>query len=376
MSVKVCQMTSVHTPRDVRIFYKECKSLARAGYETVLIAMVPEAAEEDGVKLVPFPVYKSRLKRLLFSPFKMFSLAMKEQAAVYHFHDPELLITGLLLRLCGRKVIYDAHEDYSRQIRDKYWIRSAAARRAVAWIYHSIEWVMARVFMSAVVAVTDDTAAQFPPSKTVRVRNFVDQNMIASAAPPTLEKKKPVIIHVGGLYRHKGVLETIQAVGLLEGRAELWLAGKWGEPGYEEACRRENGWQYTKYLGFLKPEAVYSYLKTADIGISTQHPVGNFLTALPVKFFEYMACSLPMVISDFPYWRELFHGGALFADPFNPKDIAAGLKYLLDHPPEAREMGQKGLQMVNEGYNWRNEEKVLLGLYERLTGKKHENTPG
>lgn len=370
MPVKVCQMTSVHPPNDIRVFHKMCKSLARGGFDVTLIAMTPEPTVVEDVRIVPFPVYKNRVKRLLFSPFKMFSMALKEKAAVYHFHDPELLVSALLLKLSGKKVIYDVHEDYAREINDKYWIKSRFARKAVSLIYRSIEWTLARFFITAVVVVTTDIAAKFPQKKTVMVRNFVDLEMV-NAAPPKVENKdKPVIIHVGGLSPAKGIREAVQAVGLLEGRAELRLMGKWYKPGYEEECRSLDGWKYTSYLGALEPRDVYSFLKTADIGISTQYPVGNFITALPLKFFEYMACSLPMVISPFPLWREMFGQCSLFADPFNPEEIARQLAFLLDNPQKARKLGQKGHRMVAEKYNWNLERKELLGLYERLLTKK------
>ena len=35
--LKVCHLTSVHPRNDVRIFQKECKSLAVAGYNTTLV---------------------------------------------------------------------------------------------------------------------------------------------------------------------------------------------------------------------------------------------------------------------------------------------------------------------------------------------------
>ena len=38
--------------------------------------------------------------------WKLFKLALKEKADVYHFHDPELIFIGIVLRLLDKKVIY------------------------------------------------------------------------------------------------------------------------------------------------------------------------------------------------------------------------------------------------------------------------------
>ena len=52
----------------------------------------------------------------------IFFWALQERADIYHFHDPELMGVGLALRLCGKKVVYDVHEDVPLQIMNKTWI--------------------------------------------------------------------------------------------------------------------------------------------------------------------------------------------------------------------------------------------------------------
>lgn len=48
---KVCHMTNVHGVEDVRIFQKECVSLAKAGYEVYLVER-GESYEKNGVHIV------------------------------------------------------------------------------------------------------------------------------------------------------------------------------------------------------------------------------------------------------------------------------------------------------------------------------------
>jgi hypothetical protein len=130
MKIKVCHLTSVHLAYDIRVFYKECKSLAKAGYEVVLIARhkKDKPGTVDGVQIIPFPPFKNRLFRMLLAPLRMFFLAVKQKAKLYHFHDPELIITGLLLRLFTRaKVVCDIHEDFKTSIRQKYYLSKGIA---------------------------------------------------------------------------------------------------------------------------------------------------------------------------------------------------------------------------------------------------------
>ncbi len=78
-------------------------------------------------------------------------------------------------------------------------------------------------------------------------------------------------------------------------------------------------------------------------------------------------------MSNFPYWQETFVECALFADPYNPKDIADKILYLLDNPDKAKQLGDRGRQLTIEKYNWKAESKKLLGLYENLFDADKKN---
>src|SRR6185436_13917191 len=120
--IKVCVMTSAHPVYDARIFHKQCRSLASAGYQVTLIAPGAERGTRDGVQLEPVPLRKNRFTRMLLGPLAVCRKAFQENADLYHFHDPELIPAGLVLRATGKRVIYDIHEDLPRTISYKPYI--------------------------------------------------------------------------------------------------------------------------------------------------------------------------------------------------------------------------------------------------------------
>src|SRR5690625_2442635 len=141
---KVVHLTTVHHPYDPRIYHKECQSLQRAGFDVTLIAQ--EGSADDQEKLVnhiPVKKYKSRMKRMFFGAMDAYKKAKRIKADVYHFHDPELLPVGWLLKRKNNIVIYDIHEDYVTSILQKEylpkWIRSLMAK-----LYKGVEKVFSR----------------------------------------------------------------------------------------------------------------------------------------------------------------------------------------------------------------------------------------
>ena len=122
---KVAHLTTVHTPFDVRIFHKECKSLSRAGYDVTLIVCHDKDEIREGIRIRGLPKSRGRLSRIMQGTWSMYREAVRQDADLYHFHDPELLLVGLLLRMRGKMVVYDAHEDVAADMAAKHYVPRA-----------------------------------------------------------------------------------------------------------------------------------------------------------------------------------------------------------------------------------------------------------
>jgi glycosyltransferase involved in cell wall biosynthesis len=110
-------------------------------------------------------------------------------------------------------------------------------------------------------------------------------------------------------------------------------------------------------------------LGSSKAGIVTLHPTINYIDALPVKMFEYMASSIPIISSDIKLWKEIVEGNncGICVNPLEPKEIASAMKYLIENPKEAEQMGINGRNAVLAKYNWEIEEEKLYKVYEGLS---------
>ena len=114
--MRIVQLTSVHPAFDVRIYHKECKTLAASGYDVFLVAPNEQSQNFDNVRLYAIRRAPNRKIRFLTAGITVFLRALSLNGRIYHFHDPELIPIGILLKLSGKKVVYDVHEDISKQI--------------------------------------------------------------------------------------------------------------------------------------------------------------------------------------------------------------------------------------------------------------------
>lgn len=347
------------------------ESLARAGYEVTVVA--PHSKDEvvDGVRIKGVPELKGRPSRMTLTVWRVYREALRQKADVYHFHDPELIPVGLLLRLQGKKVIYDIREDLPSAVLYKHYL-PRWLRRPVAWAVERVE-NLACPWFSALVPVTPAIAERFQAlnGRTILVQNYALRQEFAPQAELAWSQRPCSVAYVGGIIRERGIREMVTAMDLLPDRlqARLKLMGPFAPVNLRDEVARLPGWKRVDALGAVDRAKVAEVLGSVRAGLLLYHPEANAVRAQPQKMFEYMSAGIPVIASHFPWWREIVEGAGcgLLVDPLNPGAIAQGIEYLLTHPQEAEAMGHRGREAVETRYNWESEEKNLLQLYEHLS---------
>ncbi|MCP4148173.1 MAG: glycosyltransferase family 4 protein [bacterium] len=293
--IKVCHLTSVHPSRDTRILYKECKTLAEAGYEVTLIAKNGEKDETvEGVRIISFPLIRNRILRILFSPLRMFRMAVKQKANLYHYHDPELLITGLLLKIFTRgKVIYDIHEDYTKNIKNGKQIKFAPARFIVEKAFACFEWSVSRL-MSANVGVLPQWTQKYP--RMAVVKNYpVPANNIP-------QKEPYLFTYVGNLGTKRSAVAMTEIAAQIIKRipgAKFNIIGNFFNKNVKEKVMEQvNRHPGMTYQGFLPFPEVKKNLARAKYGFVLYSSI-KYKENIPVKMYEYLANGVIAIFSSF-----------------------------------------------------------------------------
>ncbi|EIT86924.1 group 1 glycosyl transferase [Fictibacillus macauensis ZFHKF-1] len=380
--MKICHLTSVHPATDIRIFLKECQSLHQHGHDVYLIAPHTESVVMNGIQIKQVgPFRGARLVKMIRAVKAVYTKALEVDADVYHFHDPELIIVGLLLKRRGKHVIYDVHEDVPQQILSKQWLPKSL-RKSVSWIAERIEGYGARR-LDAIVTATPFLAQRFKAfsSRVVTLHNYPMLHELATITSLQEEEPLPAFVYIGGLSELRGVRAMLAAMTALnseKAKAHLMWAGTFSPPSLEEEVAPQLATAGIDYYGYLSREEVKHALSRAVAGLVLLQPEPRYTVSYPIKLFEYMAAGIPTIASDFPLWRTFVEEPScgICVNPLDEEAIAKALLWIIEHPQQARQMGENGKRAVLAHYNWEKESEKLISLYETIKGTERKRGEG
>jgi glycosyltransferase involved in cell wall biosynthesis len=376
---RVVVLSSVHDALDPRIFHKQARTLAAAGFDVHLVAKHHAQERRDGVWIHGLPTPRSRLGR----PSQWLRLAWQAwrlRPRLVHVHDPELLPLLLVLRpLLGAAAVYDAHEYYAEEVARRAWI-PAPLRRPMARLTHAVETFAARR-IDAVVAVNEHMAAGFRRrgARAVAIYNFPPREYFGLDGPPSpapAPGPSPSIVYLGLLSPDRGLATVYEASRRLRAAnpaACVYVIGRVEWAGLPASVPRDaRAWTKAgvEFAGSVPAEAVPAALAEMSVGWIPFHDTANNRRSVPLKLLEYMAAGLPVVASDIGYLSTIVResGCGLLASAGDAAAHAEALIALMRDPERARQMGDAGRAAVRERFTWAAEGTKLVALYDRLLG--------
>jgi glycosyltransferase involved in cell wall biosynthesis len=297
--------------------------------------------------------------------WQLYRKAIVSAADIYHFHDPELIPVGLLLRARGKTVIYDVHEYYKKKILCKSYIPHFL-RRPLSSCFDSLETIASK-FFSGIVVADRATQAKFH-GKAILVENFPyvpEQCNVAKRSNSCF-----TLVYLGAISEERGLLAMVRALEFIDDPIRLTLIGEFASNDDKKKAESMDGYAKVDWLGHKNWPDALSIMASADLGLALFQPVPALFYAgeNTLKIFEYMLFGLPVMASDFPNLRTIVVGNAcgVVVDPTDPKRIADEIIALMKSRDRCVEMGQRGAKAVVEKYNWAHCSKALLNLYDEV----------
>jgi glycosyltransferase involved in cell wall biosynthesis len=304
--------------------------------------------------------------------------AARERADLVLASVPSMFIGPAALVLARAK---RAH--FVLDVRDLHWQLAAELGKdepsrpvalALDWLARYMWFVVRRadLVVSATPGITEIVLrAGIPPERVITVANTVSQQVVdelAAVAEP-VEKSRPVAGYVGLLGYTQGLDDLLEAAARTPG-VDYVLAGDGSMRPSLEARARELGLENVSFAGYLQHDGLVDFYRRADIlFVQTRASEYTNATVIPVKLFEYMAASRPIVYAGTGLALDVLAraGCAVVVPPGDPEAIAAAVRELAGDPERRLELGARGRAFV-EGLETREQlaEQFAEALSSRL----------
>ncbi len=285
------------------------------------------------------------------------------KVSCFNCHSLPVLPLSVLVKLWKRCVlVYDPHELETETV---------GLRGRRQWLARRVEgaligWADAVCVVNR--SIADWYAACYRLQQVWVVRNVPYRSELEPVRTGALRKAVGLALEAQ-LFLYQGLLAPGRGVGLLidafSGMSDRHLVFMgYGEL---EGRIREAAAQHANihFMPAVPPEQVKDYTVDADVGISLIENVClSYYLCLPNKLFEYAACGVPAVVSDFP---EMGHFVDEYDCGWKVAPEAQALRGLVQGLTVA-ELAAKRANTRGSGqlYCWQEEEKMLLAMYQTL----------
>jgi len=362
-----------HPSWDPRVAMKESHSLSRKGHKVALIAMYdPEKECPNGIEILPLEhKHQSRWDRIKQLP-KIYRIARSWPADVYHVHEPESLLIGILLKFqTDAKLVFDSHECFqytaARGLRGwKALVVTAVASKIMKWLARCADYVI----------VVSYSSEKFYRNYCKCVNVEIIHNSPLPDKFPCMDKTQEAlktIVHNGFIPPDRGIENVIRAIKLVSDKKPVrFLIIGFRNPSehtriqtYVNSLNLNNVVEIVPWLeyGRLGVE-----LNRGSIGVVAVQPTKNNLHTLHNKLFNYMSAGLAVIgplNSDTAAVIRRYDCG-ISVDTTDANALVTAIERLLVSSEECYRYGMNGRRAIEHDLGWHKMEERLESIYDRI----------
>ena len=381
-------------PLDRRVWL-EATTLVAEGYLVSVICPTGRGWDKpyeyiDGVHIYRYPeppeahsgamAYAREYGQALWHMFRLARVVRRERGfdVIHGCNPPDLVfLLAWRYRLSGVRYLFDHHDVCPELFEAKFDKKGLLYRVMLIW--------ERLTFATADVSIA--TNESFRDIAIRRGKMSPDDDFVVRSAPkiekfeirpgdPALKKgAKTLLGYVGVIGQQEGMDLLVAAADHLirdlgYDDVHFAIVGFGPEvPAVQKDVAARGLDRWFTFTGALYNEDLLAVLNTADIGVSPDPKNAMNDISTMNKIMEYMTLEKPAVQFDLKEGRASAGEASLYARANDPKDFAAKIAWLIDHPDEGRKMGQLGRKRVLENLSWGHSVPYLLAAYERVFTK-------
>jgi glycosyltransferase involved in cell wall biosynthesis len=261
-----------------------------------------------------------------------------------------------------KEISYGGYYSGSRTIRD---IEAIGIKKSDVVFTVGLNMVEEVVKVGSMHGIPTDVIRE----KTYPIHHGVDTDVYR---PMNVDKRYDIIF-IARFAHVKGVMELIDAIKILlpkypEIKVRMIGGGELEAEVYERIKKErleDNIFVTTRWVPNEEKAVEISRAKIA-LAPSKYEPHGQF-------DLEAGACGVPCINGTGGFMERMINDvTALQCNPFDPKDIAAKIEYLLSNPEKIEEMGKNAREFVVRYYDWDERAKIYPEIFECVVGGDFE----
>ncbi len=357
----LCFFSAFSRHDDEVLTYRHNQSLKDAGWNTIYLVNDDEPdSEKEGLRIIGTGNKQRHFyfARIFTAPFQSYKTLKKIDADVYQTWCLENMLTCMLLKIKGKKIVFQLREEhpylYLQKIGKPLWFKKMVV---------SVLLVLMKAFLRRfdyVLATGDDEGEILKELGVKRYSiqgNFPFVNWDFFLSLEDYLKRENTIIYFGSIYGYSCQEHLLKAMEKTD-NVKYLLAGKFrGNELYHKELMTYPKWNDVEFIDGFKKEELNDLMGRSTISnvlrdfSTTHYHIGNIGI---IKIFESMEAGLPLICSDVPVYRKIWeeYKFGILVDPTNSDQIAEAINYLTQNKEEAYKMGQEGRRAVIEKFNF------------------------